>query len=119
MKTVDIIKNKLMFLTDLYGFSFSSTTNGKQLWCFFKNPYGSINWYAYEQLGEYELSIDIYGKDKIILDSFQNVNTCLKIKKTFSFKNLFRDSRIIYWDKISKEIKNQISNCGNIFGLRI
>ena len=119
MKTVDIIKNKLMFLTDIYGFSFSSNSNGKQLWCYFKNSYGSINWYSYEQFGEYELSVVIYGKDKIILDSFQNVNTPFKIKKTISFMNLFRDSRIIYWDEVSKEFKSQISKYGNIFGLKV
>ena len=71
MKTKEIIKNKLEFLITDYDFDFDYNSNGKEVWCKFTNKYGSINWYSYEQFGEYELSIVENGKGKKILDSFR------------------------------------------------
>ena len=75
------------------------------MWCKFTNKYGSINWYSYEQFGEYELSIVENGKGKkywILLDSMPPL---LKIdKKNSFFGTLLKDQRIIYWDQISTAV---------------
>ena len=121
MKTEKIIKNELGFLITDYGFSFDYKSNGKETWCKFTNKHGSINWYSYEQFGEYELSIVENGKERKILDSFRkNSNTFLKIdrKKSF-FELLFKDQRVKYWKQISNAFKEQIMDTGSLFGLII
>lgn len=121
MKTKEIIKNKLEFLITDYDFDFDYNSNGKEVWCKFTNKYGSINWYSYEQFGEYELSIVENGKGKKILDSFRfNASPLLKIDKKNSFFGiLLKDQRIIYWDQISTAFKKQIIDTGSLFGIKI
>ncbi len=71
IKTKEIIKNKLEFLITDYDYDFDYNSNGKEVWCKHTNKYGNINWYSYEQFGEYELSIVENGKGKkywILLD---------------------------------------------------
>lgn len=121
MKTEKIIKNKLGFLITDYNFNFDYNSNGKEVWCRFTNKYGSINWYSYEQFGEYELSILENGKGKKILDSFKvNGNLLLKIDKKNSFLGfLFKDKRITYWEQVSTAFKKQIIDTGSLFGMTI
>ncbi len=120
MKTEEIIKNKLGFLINEYGFDINYNSNGKEIWCRFTNEYGSLNWYSYEQFGEYELSIVENGKGRKILDSFNNENSLLKINKKKSFLEfLFKDQRITYWEQISVALKKQIKDTGSLFGITI
>lgn len=121
MKTDEIIKNKLGFLITDYGFNFDYKSNGKEIWCRFTNKYGSIDWYSYQQFGEYELSIAENGRGKKILDSFRNNgNSLLKIDKNKSFFGfLLKDQRKNYWEQISGALKKQILDTGSLFGLII
>ena len=119
MNTIDIIKNNLEFLMVDYGFSFDYKSNGKEIWCCFTNKFGSINWYSYEQFGEYSLSIIVNGCGRKVLDSFNNENNLLSIDKKSFFKKVFSDQRISYWKHISNIFKRQIINTGSLWGLRV
>ena len=121
MKTEEIIKKELGFLITDYGFIFNYQSNGKEIWCSFTNKYGSVDWYSYQQFGEYELSIVENGREKKTLDSFRkNENAILKIDRNKSiFELLFKDLRKNYWKKISNAFKKQIADTGSLFGLKI
>lgn len=121
MKIEEIIKNELGFLVTDYGFNFDYKSNGKEIWCRFTNKYGSVDWYSYQQFGEFELSIVVNGRGKKILDSFmKNGNSLLIIDKNKSFfELLFKDHRISYWKQISDAFKKQIIDTGSLFGLTI
>ncbi len=121
MKIEEIIKNELGFLMTDYGFNFDYKSNGKEIWCSFTNKYGSVDWYSYQQFGEFELSIVENGRGKKTLDSFRkNENAILKIDRNKSFfELLFKDQRISYWKQISKAFKKQIADTGSLFGLTI
>ena len=121
MKTEEIIKNELGFLIANYNFNFDYNSNGKEIWCRFTNKYGSVNWYSYQQFGEYELSIVVNGKGREILDSFMKTeNSILKINKKKSFfELLFKDQRISYWKQVSNAFKKQIIDTDSLFGLKI
>ena len=120
MSTEEIICSNLDFLVKNYGFIFKSNTNGKQTWCYLSNDHGSVNWYSWDQFGEYELSLDIYGREKVILDSFRQLSyTPLHIKRINLITRIFRDSRKVYWQRIAIAFKNQINETGTLFGLKL
>lgn len=121
MTTEEIIKDNIGFLINEYNFVFTSNSNGKKEWFYFSNNYGSINYYIFEQTGEYELSITINGKGKIVLDSFKIVsNSLLQINKKMSLLEfVFKDHRKIYWNKISKAFKTEIKKSGTLYGLNL
>ena len=121
MKTEDIIKNNLGFLINDYEFKLSFHSNGKQEWCKLTNAYGSINYYSFDEFGEFELSIIIKGKKMIVLDSFLEIkNSPLIINKKLSFfEFVFKDHRKLYWEKIATAFKAQINETGTLYGLRL
>lgn len=121
MTTEEIIKDNIGFLINEYNFVFTSNSNGKEEWFYFSNNYGSINYYIFEPAGEYELSITINGKGKIVLDSFKIVsNSLLQINKKMSLLEfVFEDHRKIYWNKISKAFKTEIKKSGTLYGLNL
>lgn len=116
----EIICNNLDFLIDDYGFVFKYNTNGYEDWCYLSNRFGSINWYSWEQFGEYELTITINGREKLFLDSDRKLNyTPLKIKRISLIERFFRDSRQIYWQRIAIAFKQEIEATGTLFGLKL
>lgn len=121
MRNEDIIKNKLAFLINDYGFDFDYRYNGPYEWLRLSNNYGCICW-VFEKIYEsYELTIVINGEGRKLLDtSWRNENCVLKIdKKKEFFKNLFKNKKVIYWDQISTIFKSEIERTGTLFGLTL
>lgn len=119
MKTEDIIKSKLFFLIENYDFHyFYNEVNGSHY--YFKNLYGEIEFYQWEQFGEEA----IYVKYDSIFKTINLYEYYPKIYGKFmqehrGLKALFKNKTNDYWEMISLIFRLEIEKNQNIFGLKI
>lgn len=119
MTTLDIIKNKLKFLTDEYDFIFEfNNIRGNHY--IFKNKNGFIEFYEWQQFNESSIFVnyDMVSKRINLIEEYP------KIVGEFNqhhkgVKWLFKDERYDYWEMISKIINIEINTNNNIFGLSL
>ena len=119
MTTLDIIKNKLKFLTDQYNFIFEfSNIFGDHY--IFKNRNGYIEFYEWAQFNESEFFVKydmISKKINLIIEYPQIMGEFKQNHK--GFKWLFKDKRHDYWEMIANIIQTEITINNNIFGLKL
>lgn len=121
MKTKDIIEKSLSFLINEYGLVLDYNTNGKENFYYFRNKYGSFNYYEWPQFGDHIFSVTINGVEKKKIDFFVEYP---KIVEKFNqshkgLKWLFKDTCEDYWNMIADIIKTEIVSHGALFGLKV
>lgn len=119
MTTLDIIKNKLKFLIDVYGFTFEYNNDGGNHYIF-KNINGCIEFYEWPQFHESAIFVnyDMISKKINLIEEYPKmVGQFNKIHK--GVKWFFKDDRNDYWEMVSKIIRIEINNKKSIFGLKI
>lgn len=118
MTTLDIVKDKLKFLIEEYGFIFEFNEDRGDHYIF-KNKNGYIEFYEWQQFNESAIFVnyDMISKEiKLLLEYPKIVGRFNQMHK--GLKGFFKDRRKNYWEMISKIIKIEISK-KNIFGLRV
>ncbi|MDY6141669.1 MAG: hypothetical protein SPI52_02975 [Bacilli bacterium] len=118
MTTLDIIKNKLKFLIEEYGFTFEFN-NERGNHYIFNNKNGSIQFYEWRQFNE----LAIFVKYDLISKKINLIEEYPKIVSQFNqshkgLKWFFKDDREDYWEMISKILKIEIDK-KSIFGLKL
>ena len=119
MTTLDIVKDKLSFLIKDYHFSFRfKNTSGNHY--IFENMSGYIEFYEWEQFGEF----GIYVKYDKIFKEIKLIEHYPKIFGKFKeshkgLKWIFKDTRFDFWEMISEIVRSEIDNKNNVFGLKI
>ncbi|MBQ7761832.1 MAG: hypothetical protein IJ400_07235 [Clostridia bacterium] len=119
MTTLDIIKNKLKFLIEEYGFTFEFN-NDRGNHYVFNNKNGYIEFYEWKQFNESAIFVkyDMISKKINLIEEYPKVvGQFYKIHK--GVKWLFKDERNDYWEMIAKIIATEINNKKSIFGLKI
>lgn len=119
MTTLDIIKNKLEFLINEYGFTFEfNNIRGNHY--IFKNENGYIEFYEWQQFNESEIlvkydmiskRINLIEEYPKIIGQFNHINKGIKC--------FFKDDRNDYWEMVSKIIRVEIGANKSIFGLKL
>ena len=86
----------------------------------FKNKYGYIEFYEWEQFNESSIFVkyDMISKRINLIEEYPKVIG--KFNQTHKgFKWFFKDKRDDYWEMISEILKLEINSKNNIFGLKL
>lgn len=119
MTTLEIINKKLAFLIDEYDFSFEFINDWGNRYVF-KNRYGNIEFYEWEQFNEsaFFVAYDLISKKINLIEEYPKIFGLFN-QDHKGIKYFFKDYRNDYWEMISKIIKLEIKNTKTIFGLKI
>ena len=117
--TLDIIKNKLNFLIEEYGFTFEFI-NDWGCHYIFNNKNGCIEFYEWAQFNEsaFFVNYDMISKKINLIEEYPKIVAHF-YKTHKGIKWFFKDDREDYWQMISEIIKIEINNNKSIFGLKL
>ena len=119
MTTLQIIKEKLKFLIDNYGFTFEfNNIYGNHY--VFKNNNGYIEFYEWPQFDESAIFVKydmISKKIDLIVEYPKVVGKFNRSHQGFIW--FFKDQRYDYWEMIALIIKEEIDNTNTVFGVKI
>ena len=116
MKTKKLIEKELEFLIYDYGFKYTYVQS-RGCSYIYENNYGVFKYYEWEQFSEKEFSVSFDYEFKVI--NFQLENPKLYSNYLRAKKKIFYDSKKIYWEMISKILKEEIQKSNTLFGLKI
>lgn len=119
-----ITENKLKFLIDDYGMSYTYLWEGGQVSYIFENSYGKLIFWHIHQFGEYGFLIEEKNKPKKYTDILDVYNLQPEIFEAFQKKHkglkwFFKDDSEDRWDMIASIIRLEINVKGSFFGLKI
>lgn len=119
MRLEEIIRNSLNFLELEYGFKYEVSKDRGVTYTYI-NKYGKFEYYQWQQFDESRFIIYYKGESRIINMFHESPKKIGNFNfESKGFKGLLKDSRQEYWKIIAEIIKNNISETGSLFGLRI